>query len=157
MATGSRYRSRRIEMILQARGELWPRCSRDLRHAPEKVWQALTDPASLHEWAPYEADRDLGTAGSTVKLTTVGAPAPQVSETKVRRAHAPKVLEYNWGQQDIRWGLAHLLRRARSASRRSSDRTQVGMETMAFSGWQRLNAEYAKEFGVEVPSWRPSA
>ena len=33
----------------------------------------------------------------------------------------------------------------------------VGMETMAFSGWQRLNAEYAKEFGVEVPSWRPSA
>jgi hypothetical protein len=29
----------------------------------------------------------------------------------------------------------------------------VGMETMKFAGWQRLNAEYAKQFGVELPSW----
>jgi activator of Hsp90 ATPase-like protein len=47
---------------------------RDLRHPPEKVWQALTDPAHLREWAPFEADGSLGTVGSTVKLTTVGAP-----------------------------------------------------------------------------------
>src|SRR6187402_1995348 len=132
MATGSRYRSRRIEMILQARGELWPRCSRDLRHAPEKVWQALTDPASLHEWAPYEADRDLGTAGSTVKLTTVGAPAPQVSETKVRRAHAPKVLEYNWGQQDIRWELEPIATRTRLTLWHNIDRNYI---SMGAAGW----------------------
>src|SRR5579885_3300943 len=49
---------------------------RDLRHAPEKVWQALTDPAHLREWAPFDADGSLGTAGATVKLTTVGAPTP---------------------------------------------------------------------------------
>jgi hypothetical protein len=24
---------------------------------------------------------------------------------------------------------------------------------MKFGGWQRLNAEYAKQFGVELPSW----
>jgi hypothetical protein len=24
---------------------------------------------------------------------------------------------------------------------------------MKFGGWQRLNAEYAKQLGVEVPSW----
>jgi hypothetical protein len=29
----------------------------------------------------------------------------------------------------------------------------VGMETMKFGGWQRLNAEYAKLFGVEPPGW----
>src|ERR1700704_2256831 len=29
---------------------------RELRHSPEKVWQALTDPAHLREWAPFEAD-----------------------------------------------------------------------------------------------------
>jgi hypothetical protein len=28
----------------------------------------------------------------------------------------------------------------------------VGPEAMKFSGWQRLNAEYAKQFGVETPS-----
>jgi hypothetical protein len=24
---------------------------------------------------------------------------------------------------------------------------------MKFGGWQRLNAEYAKQFGVEIPGW----
>ena len=34
---------------------------RELHHSPEKVWQALTDPAHLREWAPFEADGSLGT------------------------------------------------------------------------------------------------
>src|ERR1700691_52052 len=76
---------------------------RELRPSPEKVWQALTEPAHLREWAPFEADGNLGTAGTTVKLTTVGAPTPHVSETTVKRADAPKVLEYSWGGNDIRW------------------------------------------------------
>jgi hypothetical protein len=29
----------------------------------------------------------------------------------------------------------------------------VGPEAMKFGGWQRLNAEYAKQFGVEAPNW----
>ncbi len=32
----------------------------------------------------------------------------------------------------------------------------VGAEAMQFGGWQRLNAEYAKQFGVETPRCRPS-
>jgi uncharacterized protein YndB with AHSA1/START domain len=40
----------------------------ELRHSPEKVWQALTDPAHLLEWAPFTVDSSLGTVG-TVKLT----------------------------------------------------------------------------------------
>ncbi len=40
-----------------------------------------------------------------MKLTTVGAPTPHVTETTVTRADAPKVLEYNWGGNDIRWEL----------------------------------------------------
>ena len=64
-------------------GEKWTLILvRELRHPPEKVWQALTDPAHLREWAPFDADRSLGTVGTTVKLTTVGAPAPHVSENK---------------------------------------------------------------------------
>ena len=61
-------------------GEKWTLILvRELRHSPEKVWQAITDPAQLREWAPFDADRSLGTIGSTVKLTTVGAPTPMVS------------------------------------------------------------------------------
>ena len=71
---------------------------RELRHSPEKVWQALTDPAHLREWAPFDVDGSMATVG-TVKLTWVGTPKPL--ETRVTRADAPKVLEYN----DTRWEL----------------------------------------------------
>src|SRR5258707_8618216 len=37
---------------------------RELRHSPGKVWQALTDPAHLREWAPFDADGSLGTPGA---------------------------------------------------------------------------------------------
>jgi uncharacterized protein YndB with AHSA1/START domain len=153
---------------------------RELRHPPEKVWQALTDPAHLREWAPFDADGSLGTVGSTVKLTTVGAPTPTVSETRVTRADAPKALEYNWGAQDIRWDLEAFGSGTRLTLWHNIDRRfismgaagwhicfdvldhflggtpigrMVGGGAMKFGGWQRLNAEYAKQFGVEPPVW----
>ena len=67
---------------------------RDLLDPPAKVWKALTDPEHLREWAPFDSDRNLGTVG-TAKLSTVGAKAPHVSETQVKRADAPKVLEFS--------------------------------------------------------------
>src|ERR1700691_4192711 len=70
---------------------------RELRHSPEKVWQALTDPAHLREWAPFVVDRSLATVGATVNLAWVGTPTPL--ETVVTRADAPTLLEYS----DIRW------------------------------------------------------
>src|SRR5580700_9069609 len=79
-------------------GEKWTLILvRELRHAPEKVWQALTDPAHVREWAPFVVDGSLDTVGNTVKLTWVGAPTPV--EAIVTRADAPEVLEYS----DIRW------------------------------------------------------
>jgi uncharacterized protein YndB with AHSA1/START domain len=154
---------------------------RELRHPPGKVWKALTDPASLREWAPFDADADMGKAGTTVKLTTVGAPTPHVTETKVARADAPKVLEYKWGGFDVRWELEAFDHGTRLTLWTSIDRRFIAMgaagwhicldvldhllggtpvgrivgpEAMKFGGWQRLNAEYAKQFGVETPGWK---
>jgi uncharacterized protein YndB with AHSA1/START domain len=166
-------------------GEKWTLILvRELRHSPEKVWQALTDPAQLREWAPFEADRGLGTVGTTVKLTTVGAPTPYVSETKVTRADAPRVLEYNWGGGDIRWELETFGGGTRLTLWANIDRRWISMgaagwhicldvldrllsgapigriagpEAMKFRGWQRLNAEYAKQFGIEAPNKPASA
>jgi uncharacterized protein YndB with AHSA1/START domain len=162
-------------------GEKWTLILvRDLRHPPERVWQALTDPAHLREWAPFDADGSLDMAGTTVKLTAVGAPKPQVSETTVTRADAPRVLEYNWGDHDIRWELEPLGSGTRLTLWHNIDRRfismgaagwhicfdvldrllagepigrLVGPGAMKFGGWQRLNAEYAKQFGVETPGW----
>ena len=101
-------------------GEKWTLILvRELRHSPEKVWQALTDPAQLREWAPFDADRSLGMVGTTVTLTTVGAPSPHVSETTVTRADAPELLEYNW---DGCCRVAHLPRCSGSPSQRNSHR-----------------------------------
>jgi uncharacterized protein YndB with AHSA1/START domain len=153
---------------------------RDLRHRPAKVWEALTAPEHLREWAPFDADRDLGSVG-TAKLTTVGAPKVHVTETQVKRADAPKLLEFNWGGQDIRWELEPLgsdgtrLRLFHNIERGFismgaagwhicfdvMDRFLagepigriVGPDAMKFEGWQRLNAEYATQFGVELPAW----
>src|SRR6267154_419112 len=108
-------------------GEKWTLILvRELRHSPEKVWQALTDPAHLHEWAPFDADGSLGTVGNTVKLTTVGAPAPHVTETKVTRADAHKVLEYNWGGFAMRWKLEPIVGCTRSTPSSSVSRRPTG-------------------------------
>src|SRR5215467_12437638 len=87
---------------VQKDGEKWTLVLvRELRHPPEKVWQALTDPAQLREWAPFDADANLGKPGS-VKLTWTGT--ERALETTVTRAEAPRVLEYN----DTRWELEPL-------------------------------------------------
>jgi uncharacterized protein YndB with AHSA1/START domain len=166
-------------------GEKWALVlTRELRHSPEKVWQALTEPAHLREWAPFEADGSLSTTGSTVKLTTVGAPGPHVTETKITRADAPNILEYGWGGNDMRWELEALGGGTRLTLWTSIDRRYIAMgaagwhicfdvldhllsgtpigrmagpETLKFDGWQRLNGEYAKQFGVETPSWASNA
>ena len=157
---------------------------RELGHSPEKVWQAITDPAQLREWAPFDADRNLGTVGSTVKLTTVGAPAPHVTETTVTRADAPKLLEYNWGGFDMRWQLEPFGGGTRLTLWTNIDRRFIAMgaagwhicfdvldhllsghpigrivgpDAMQFGGWQRLNAEYAAQFGIDAPNWPPKA
>ena len=104
---------------------------RELRHSPERVWQALTDPAHLREWAPFDADRSLDTVGTTVRLTTVGAPTPHVSETIVTRADAPKVLEYTWGDK-IRWELEAVGGGTRLTLWTSIDRRFI---SMGAAGW----------------------
>ena len=158
-------------------GEKWTLILvRELRHPPAKVWQALTDPTHLREWAPFDADRSLASVGS-VNLTTIGAPAPIVSEARVTRADAPKLLEYNWGDKDLRWELEPLGDGTRLTLWHNIDRPYismgaagwhicfdvldrllagdplgriVGAEAMKFE-WPRLNTEYAEQFGVKAP------
>jgi len=160
-------------------GEKWALILvRQLRHSPEKVWQALTDPAHLREWAPFDVDGSLGKLGTTVKLTWAGTHTPL--ETTVTRADAPKVLEYN----DIRWELEPLGGGTRLTLWHNIDRRFISMgaagwhiafdvldhllngtpigrivgpEAMKFGGWQRLNAEYAKQFGIEARIRSPQA
>jgi uncharacterized protein YndB with AHSA1/START domain len=155
---------------------------RELRHPPIKIWQALTDPAQLREWAPFEADRSLASIGP-VTLTVVGSPTPVISETRVTRADPPKVLEYQWGGNDLRWQLEPIADGTRLTLWHNIDRRYISMgaagwhicidvldrlvagkplgrivggEAMKYE-WARLNTEYAKQFGIEAPAWPPKS
>jgi uncharacterized protein YndB with AHSA1/START domain len=152
---------------------------RELRHPPAKVWQALTDPAHLREWAPFDTDGNLDRAGTTVKLTWVGTPTTPL-ETRVTRADAPYLLEYG----DMRWELEASAVGTRLTLWHSIDRRfiswgaagwhvafdvldrllsgtpigrMVGGDAVRLSAWQRLVAEYAKQFGAQAPKWLPKA
>src|SRR5438094_3154949 len=91
---------------IRKEGEKWTLVLvRDFPHPPAKVWKAITDPEHLREWAPFDSDRNLGAVGPA-KLSWLGA--PQASETRVKRADAPRVLEFSMGDQDLRWELEPL-------------------------------------------------
>jgi uncharacterized protein YndB with AHSA1/START domain len=150
---------------------------RQLRHSPQTVWAALTDPAQLREWAPFDADGSLDSAGRAVKLSTAGAPQVPVSETTITRADAPHLLEYNWGDQLMRWQLEDYDGGTRLTLCANIHRPYiamgaagwhicldvldrwlagspvgriVGSDALQFGDWHRLHAEYASRFGMEM-------
>jgi len=155
-------------------GETWTLVlTRDFRHPPAKVWEAITDPAHLSQWAPFDADRNLAEEGP-VTLSTVGA--PQISDSTVKRAEPPKLLEYDWGGGNLRWELEPVKSGTRLTLWHNIDRRfiswgaagwhicfdvldralsgdpigrMVGPDTMKFEGWQRLTQEYAKQFSLD--------
>jgi uncharacterized protein YndB with AHSA1/START domain len=167
---------------VEKQGETWTLVLvRDLRHPPAMVWQALTEPAQLSEWAPFDADRSLAAVGP-VKLSTVGT--PQVSDSVVKRAEAPKLLEYSWGGNELRWELEPRGGGTRLTLWHNIDRRFISWgaagwhicfdvlerllagepigrivagDALKLSGWQRLTGEYAKQFGVEAPGWAADA
>jgi uncharacterized protein YndB with AHSA1/START domain len=159
-------------------GDMWTLILvRHLRHSPEKVWRALTDRAHVRQWAPFDVEGDLEKVGSTVKLTWVGRPQP--IETKVTRVDFPEHLEFG----DIRWQLERNAEGGtRLTLWHAIDRRFIswgaagwhigidsldwllaghpigrvaGADAMKFEGWQRLNLEYAKQFGMEPPKTQP--
>ncbi|HWD37972.1 MAG TPA: SRPBCC family protein [Fimbriimonas sp.] len=153
---------------------------KQFRHSPDKVWDAITDPAQLREWAPFDANNNMGTEGAQVTLTTIGAPAEYAAETTVDQAEPPKLLAYKWGENAIRWELEPVGDGTRLTLWAKIPRPYIAMgaagwhiafdvlekllegnpigritgpDAMKFEGWQRLNKEYSEQFGVKAPSW----
>jgi len=162
-----------MEARVQKSGEKWTLILvRELRHAPELVWQAITEPAQLREWAPFEADGNLDSVGATIHLTWAGT--GRTSETTVTRADRPRVLEFH----DIRWELDPLGTGTRLTLWHSIDRRYIswgaagwhicfdvldrllagdpvgrlaGAGAMQLADWKRLTAEYANQFASAMP------
>jgi uncharacterized protein YndB with AHSA1/START domain len=168
---------------VQKDGERWTLVLvRELRHPPALVWEALTDPAQLAEWAPFDADRNLSAVGP-VKMSMVKTPKLTVFETSVKRAEAPRLLEYSWGGSDLRWELEPLDGGSRLTLWHNIDRRfiawgaagwhisfdvlerllagdpigRIAGDAMHHHGWARLVAEYATQFGIKSANLPPGA
>jgi uncharacterized protein YndB with AHSA1/START domain len=147
---------------------------RDLRHKPDKVWAALTEPAQLSRWAPFLADRDLGDTGDAT-LTMVDGDVTEDLPAVVRRAEPPALLEYSWGSDLLRWELTATDSGTRLTLRHTvQDRDSVpraaagwhlclvvlehlldgqpvepvrGRDALRY-GWQELHDAYAAKLGI---------
>jgi hypothetical protein len=94
------------DLAVEPAGDRWTAVFvRELRHPVDRVWAALTEPGQLAAWAPFTADRDLGTIG-TATLTMVDGPTEVPMASRVLRAQPPTLLEYDWGGDLLRWELA---------------------------------------------------
>ena len=144
---------------------------RELHAAPERVWAALTEPAQLREWAPFDADRDLAT-NATATLTIAGGDESARSDATIHVAERPRVLEYTWGTDVLRWELepsadgTRLTLRHTMANREMLAKVAAGWHICldvldrlltgdpvgrivagdAQPYWEPLNVEYEKQF-----------
>jgi uncharacterized protein YndB with AHSA1/START domain len=136
---------------------------RELPHPPERVFRALTDPAELAAWAPFDADRDLAAAGPAT-LTMAGGDGTERSPSVVRRVEPPFLLEYTWEQDVLRWELAAVPGGTRLTLRHTvEDRSWI---TRVTAGWHlcldvaeralagtpvgRIAGEQAKQHGFDA-------
>jgi len=165
----------------KGRREVDAHSRRELRHSPENLAGAYRPSASARvgsfrrRWEPgYGWSHGEAHHGWRRRK-------PHVTETKVTQAAAPEVLEYNWGDHDMRWELEafgggtppDVVDQHRPALYRHGccrwhicfdvlDRLligtpigrMVGPEAVKFGGWQRLHAEYAKQFVSRRPTGR---
>lgn len=147
------------------------RFERGLAHPPETVWRALTEREHLIAWFPAEADLDVP-AGSEVHFTFPSGRADDSSGTVIR-TDPPKLLEYTWDGDLLRWELIAAGDRTcrlvfthvfgdRSQAVDAASGWHAGLETLAalldgrlidWSVWDRaaaLQPDYAASFS-EVP------
>ncbi|RBM19508.1 hypothetical protein DI005_15420 [Prauserella sp. PE36] len=88
------------------------RFERHVRHAPEKVWRAITEQEHLRSWFPAVVEFDLRPgarlrfAVTPEQVRRYGTDAGHVTEGEVLRADPPKLLEFTWGEETLRWELS---------------------------------------------------
>src|SRR5688572_18624955 len=97
------------DVTVRPDGELWELIFvRALRHPPERVWTALTDPVEQRKWAPFVSDRDLGVLGD-VTLTMIDGEnredlpgtvlrAEPAAPARAHLGHRPAALEAEIGR-----------------------------------------------------------
>ena len=73
-------------------------------HPPEEVWDALIEPERLAQWFPAAIVGERR-AGASLKFVFAGDEGPAL-DGQLRVFDPPRVLEYTWGGDVLRWELS---------------------------------------------------
>lgn len=141
------------------------RFERRLAHPVGKVWRAITDPAELPHWFPWQVELEPR-IGGTMRFThpTGAATAP---DAVITEWDPPRVFAYRWNDGELRWELradgdgcvlvfthsfAELPPAAKFAagwhlSLDALDAVLSGRPVSA-QGWADLNDGYVRAFGL---------
>ncbi|MDT8909506.1 SRPBCC family protein [Amycolatopsis sp. PS_44_ISF1] len=148
------------------------RLARRLRHRPERVWSAVTDPAELAHWFPAVLSGELK-PGATLEFAFDGPMESGAGEVLV--FDPPRVFEFSWNADVLRIELTpdgedgclleftHTFNRGEPAiARLGAGRTAAGWDTCLDalgarldgreptppSGWHERMSAYVGEFGL---------
>lgn len=164
-------------VTLAAAGNEWNLIvDRVVPHPPARVWTALTDPADLARWGPFDTERPLTSTGP-VQLTTRDAGETKPSDEEVRAVEPGTLVEYSWGSGVLRWELhphedgSRLVLRHRFPDRSQAPsyaagwqlclqslsellidgvtQSRVGTSASAY-GWQELHDKYRSYLGIDA-------
>lgn len=80
------------------------RMERRLPHPPEKVWAAITEPASLGQWFPSEVTVELNPGGA-MGFHFPGVSGPGMAGT-VTDVDEPRLFAFTWGADHLSWSIA---------------------------------------------------
>jgi uncharacterized protein YndB with AHSA1/START domain len=162
-----------LEQLADGRWQL--RFTRHLRHAPEKVWRAITEPEHLAFWFPTTIEGDRA-AGASLRFTFPQGQAEPFSGEMLTFEEGT-ALEFTWGGDVLRLELREVpegteltlldtLDERGKAARDGTgwhtclDALEAGLlgrknAREELSSWREVNHEYVKRFGPQAATIGP--
>jgi uncharacterized protein YndB with AHSA1/START domain len=151
------------------------RFTRALRHPPDRVWRAISEPEHLAHWFPTTIEGER-TAGAPLRFSFPGGQAPPF-EGEMIAYEPPSLMEFRWGPDIVRLELRPTLdgteltlldsleERGKAARDGAGWHTCLdaleaalggeGNAVAATSQWRDVHDRYVETFGPEAATIGP--
>jgi uncharacterized protein YndB with AHSA1/START domain len=126
--------------------------TRELRHPPEKVWRALTEPEHLAAWFPTDIEGERA-AGATLRFVFRNGEGPTI-DGEMLTYDPPSLLEFRWGNDET---LRFELQPNGDGTLLTFVNTfdELGKAARDAAGWHVCLDALESDLDGEKPTWAP--